>query len=198
MVSVLQDVKQGVESWDSVLSFDCNGLPVYLSKWWVYSHLAWSRLWSYFCCLSYISVSAKIWLCSSVSLNVSVNIYIFIILTVSEDENAERLAVASGVHVVISSSGLKHITDNHPNFEKTWDLPVIVKEYAKCGKIFWFVLFQCLILMDYFLNMYQLMKVLTTMLLLVVISCVDSYVQFWSVRPSWGVTKELIPEVASI
>ncbi|XP_023703080.1 little elongation complex subunit 2 isoform X2 [Cryptotermes secundus] len=51
---------------------------------------------------------------------------------VSEDENAERFAVANGVHVVISSSGLKHITDNHPNFERTWDLPVIVKEHAKC------------------------------------------------------------------
>lgn len=82
------------------------------------------------------SVSAKIWLCCSVGLSVSIHIYIFVILTVSEDENAERLAVANGVHVVISSSGLKHITDNHPNFEKTWDLPVIVKEYAKCGKIF--------------------------------------------------------------
>jgi hypothetical protein len=57
--------------------------------------------------------------------------------TVSEDENAERIAVANGVHVVISSSGLKRITDNHPpNFEKTWDLPVIVKEYTQCGKIF--------------------------------------------------------------
>jgi hypothetical protein len=39
--------------------------------------------------------------------------------------------------VVISSSGLKHITDNHPpNFEKTWDLPVIVKECVQHGKIF--------------------------------------------------------------
>lgn len=51
---------------------------------------------------------------------------------VSEDENAEHFALARGAHVVISSSGLKHITDNHPNFEKTWDLPVIVKEYAQC------------------------------------------------------------------
>jgi hypothetical protein len=82
------------------------------------------------------SVSAKIWLCSSVGLNVSINIYILIILTVSEDENAEHFALANGVHVVISSSGLKHITDNHPNFEKTWDLPVVVKEYPRCGKIF--------------------------------------------------------------
>jgi hypothetical protein len=88
------------------------------------------------CACHTFSVSAKFWLLSSVGLNVGLNIYIFIILTVSEDENAEHFALANGVHVVISSSGLKRITDNHPNFEKTWDLPVIVKEYAKCGKIF--------------------------------------------------------------
>jgi hypothetical protein len=64
-------------------------------------------------------------------------IYIYaLLLAVSEDENAERIAVAGGAHVVISSSGLKRITDNHPNFENTWDLPVVVKEYAQCGKIF--------------------------------------------------------------
>lgn len=58
-------------------------------------------------------------------------------LTVSEDEIAEKFAVANGVHVVISSSSLKRIADNHPpNFEKTWDLPVIVKEYTESGKIF--------------------------------------------------------------
>jgi hypothetical protein len=57
-------------------------------------------------------------------------------LTVSEDEKAESFAIANGVHVVISSSGLKRITDNHPpNFEKSWDLPVTVKEYTKSGKI---------------------------------------------------------------
>lgn len=57
-------------------------------------------------------------------------------LIVSEDENAEKFAVATGVHVVISSSGLKRIADNHPpNFEKTWDLPVTVKKYTQCGKI---------------------------------------------------------------
>jgi hypothetical protein len=78
-------------------------------------------------------------------------------LAVSEDGNAERLAVASEVHVVISSSGLKHITDNHPNFEKTWDLPVIVKEHAQHGKILLFVLFQCFILIDCFSKTYQIM-----------------------------------------
>lgn len=60
-----------------------------------------------------------------------------LLFTVSEDKNAEKFAVAGGVHVVISSSALKRITDNHPpNFEKAWDLPVIVKEYKQCGKIF--------------------------------------------------------------
>jgi hypothetical protein len=34
----------------------------------------------------------------------------------SEDGNAEHLAAARAVHVVISSSGLKHITDNHQHF----------------------------------------------------------------------------------
>ncbi|XP_021932826.1 little elongation complex subunit 2-like [Zootermopsis nevadensis] len=54
-------------------------------------------------------------------------------IPVSEDKNAETFAVAGGVHVVISSSALKRITDNHPpNFEKAWDLPVIVKEYKQC------------------------------------------------------------------
>jgi hypothetical protein len=75
-----------------------------------------------------------------------------LLLAVSEDADAERLAVAGAVHVVISSSGLKRITDNHPNFEKTWDLPVTVKEYAQHGKILFFVLFQCLILIDCFLQ----------------------------------------------
>jgi hypothetical protein len=60
-----------------------------------------------------------------------------LLLTVSQDKLAESFAVANAVHVVISSSGLKHIVDNHPpNYEKTWDLPVIVKEYRQCGKIF--------------------------------------------------------------
>lgn len=52
---------------------------------------------------------------------------------------AENLAVANAVHVVISSSGLKRIVDNHPpNYEKTWDLPVTVKEYRH-GKIYQFI-----------------------------------------------------------
>ncbi|XP_069683679.1 little elongation complex subunit 2-like isoform X2 [Periplaneta americana] len=53
---------------------------------------------------------------------------------VSQDENAEKLALVNGAHIVISSSGLKHIADNHaPGFEKSWDIPIVVKDYARNG-----------------------------------------------------------------
>jgi hypothetical protein len=85
------------------------------------------------------------------------HVQFFLLLTVSQDKLAERFAVASAAHVVISSSGLKRIVDNHPpNYEKTWDLPVIVKEYRQCGKIFEFTLFQLLtilIIMELFSKM---------------------------------------------
>ena len=90
-------------------------------------------------------------------------IQFFLLLTVSQDRLAENLAVASAVHVVISSSGLKRIVDNHPpNYEKTWDLPVTVKEYKQCGKIFQFILFQQLIIMDLFSKLCHIMNIHTS------------------------------------
>jgi hypothetical protein len=90
------------------------------------------------------------------------HIQFLLLLTVSQDGLAENLAVANAVHVVISSSGLKRIVDNHPpNYEKTWDLPVTVKEYRQCGKIFQFTLFQLLIIMDLFPKLCHIMNMST-------------------------------------
>ena len=89
------------------------------------------------------------------------HIQFLLLLTVSQDRLAENLAVANAVHVVISSSGLKRIVDNHPpNYEKTWDLPVTVKEYRQCGKIF--ILFQQLIIMDLFSKLRHIMNLHTS------------------------------------
>jgi len=82
---------------------------------------------------------------------------------VSQDKLAENLAVANAVHVVISSSGLKRIVDNHPpNYEKTWDVPVTVKEYRQCGKIFQFILFQQLIIINFFSKLCHIMNIHTS------------------------------------
>jgi hypothetical protein len=86
------------------------------------------------------------------------HIQFLLLLTVSQDRLAENLAVASAAHVVISSSGLKRIIDNHPpNYEKTWDLPVTVKEYRQCGKIF-----QQLIIIDLFSKLCHIMNIQTS------------------------------------
>jgi len=91
------------------------------------------------------------------------HIQFLLLLTVSQDRLAENLAVASAVHVVISSSGLKRIVDNHPpNYENIWDLPVTVKEYRQCGKIFQFILFQQLIIIDLFSKLCHIMNIHTS------------------------------------
>ena len=91
------------------------------------------------------------------------HIQFLLLLTVSQDRLAENLAVANAAHVVISSSGLKRIIDNHPpNYEKTWDLPITVKEYRQGGKILQFVLFQQLIIMDLFSKLCHIMNIHTS------------------------------------
>ncbi|XP_063228156.1 little elongation complex subunit 2-like [Bacillus rossius redtenbacheri] len=47
---------------------------------------------------------------------------------VSKDATAERLALAHNADIVISSSALLHLADNYPNFDKVWDIPVVIKE----------------------------------------------------------------------
>jgi len=50
---------------------------------------------------------------------------------ISEDENAERLAVKYGAHIVISSSSLQCLIDNNgPHFQRQWEIPVIVKDHV--------------------------------------------------------------------
>lgn len=49
---------------------------------------------------------------------------------VSADRNAEYLAQQHRADIVISTSALKVLADNHgPNFDKEWDIPVEVKSY---------------------------------------------------------------------
>ncbi|MPC18983.1 Little elongation complex subunit 2 [Portunus trituberculatus] len=49
---------------------------------------------------------------------------------VSADRNAEYLAQQHRANIVISTSALKVLADNHgPNFDKEWDIPVEVKSY---------------------------------------------------------------------
>jgi hypothetical protein len=109
-----------------------------------------------------VSCCRTIWL-ELLTLCTFLHIQFLLLLTVSQDRWAENLAVANAVHVVISSSGLKRIVDNHPpNYEKTWDLPVTVKEYRQCGKIFQFILFQQLIIMDLFSKLCYIMNIHTS------------------------------------
>ncbi|KAG0726264.1 Little elongation complex subunit 2 [Chionoecetes opilio] len=50
---------------------------------------------------------------------------------VSVDRNAEYLAQQHQANIVISTSALKVLADNHgPNFDKEWDIPVEVKSYS--------------------------------------------------------------------
>ena len=68
---------------------------------------------------------------------------------ISEDENAERLAIKYGAHVVISSSSLQCLIDNNgPLFQRQWEMPVIVKDHVLTeGKYYSFFrvsIYQCL------------------------------------------------------
>ena len=54
----------------------------------------------------------------------------------SKDPNCEELSRATNAEVVISSSGLKTIFDNFgPQFDTTWDIPVIIREYEDGKRI---------------------------------------------------------------
>lgn len=56
-------------------------------------------------------------------------------LAVSADRNAEYLARQHRANIVISTSAMKVLADNHgPNFDKEWDVPVEVKSYVEKGK----------------------------------------------------------------
>lgn len=53
----------------------------------------------------------------------------------SADRNAEYLAHYHRANIVISTSAMKVLVDNHgPNFDKEWDIPVEVKSYAEKSK----------------------------------------------------------------
>ena len=48
----------------------------------------------------------------------------------SQDPNCERLSSAAKAEIVVSMSAMKEIFDNFaPNFEKCWEIPVIVRVY---------------------------------------------------------------------
>jgi len=118
----------------------------------------WLELLAMFVFHATVPYGSSYWHCVHV-----LHIQFLLLLTVSQDRLAENLAVANAVHVVISSSGLKRIVDNHPpNYEKTWDLPVTVKEYRQCGKIFQFTLFQQLIIMGLFSKFRHIMNIRTS------------------------------------
>ncbi|KAJ8894938.1 hypothetical protein PR048_000245, partial [Dryococelus australis] len=50
---------------------------------------------------------------------------------VSKDSTAEKLALAHNADIVISSSALQHIVDNYPNYDKVWDIPVVIKQFEQ-------------------------------------------------------------------
>ena len=57
----------------------------------------------------------------------------------SVDRNAAYLAQQHRANIVISTSAMKVLADNHgPNFDKEWDIPVEVKSYLVTGRIFSF------------------------------------------------------------
>lgn len=58
-----------------------------------------------------------------------------LLFAVSEDPNAVYLAQKHLANIVTSTSVLKTLADNYgPNFDKEWDIPVVVRWYTFKGK----------------------------------------------------------------
>lgn len=61
----------------------------------------------------------------------------------SADRNAEYLARQHQANIVISTSAMKVLADNHgPNYFKEWDIPVEVKSYVEKGKMLMLLCFK--------------------------------------------------------
>ncbi|KAF2353168.1 hypothetical protein FHG87_016081, partial [Trinorchestia longiramus] len=56
--------------------------------------------------------------------------------TVSQDPNCEYLAVQHGANIVITPSALKVLVDNPaPNFDKEFDIPVVIRSFPLKGNV---------------------------------------------------------------
>ena len=54
----------------------------------------------------------------------------------SRDRNTEKLAIRHSLDLVISSSGLSCLIDNHsPSYSRQWEMPIVVKEYTVNGTL---------------------------------------------------------------
>lgn len=71
-------------------------------------------------------------------LNAKFKIFFFSKILVSEDEVCIDMAIKYNANIVISSSGLKCLLDNHPpKYCREWIIPIVIKEFD-VGKVFYY------------------------------------------------------------